>query len=49
MTNGKVVPLAGGVLIRGRDGMIVGAVGVSDAKPEEDAICARAGVDSCNL
>jgi uncharacterized protein GlcG (DUF336 family) len=49
MTNGKVVPLAGGVLIRGRDGVVVGAVGVSGAKPEEDAICARAGVDSCNL
>jgi uncharacterized protein GlcG (DUF336 family) len=49
MTNGKVVPLAGGVLIRARDGVVVGAVGVSGAKPEEDAICGRAGVDSCNL
>ena len=49
MTGGKVVPLAGGVLIRDRDDVIVGAVGVSGAKPEEDAICARAGVDSCSL
>ena len=49
MTGGRVVPLAGGVLIRNGDGLIVGAVGVSGAKPEEDAICARAGVDSCGL
>jgi uncharacterized protein GlcG (DUF336 family) len=49
MTGGKVVPLAGGVLIRNRDGVILGAVGVSGAKPEEDAVCARAGVDSCSL
>ncbi len=49
MTGGKVIPLAGGVLIRNSDGMILGAVGVSGAKPEEDAVCARAGVDSCRL
>nr|VFJ57239.1 MAG: Uncharacterized conserved protein GlcG, DUF336 family [Candidatus Kentron sp. FW]VFJ58033.1 MAG: Uncharacterized conserved protein GlcG, DUF336 family [Candidatus Kentron sp. FW] len=46
MTGGKVVPLAGGVLIRNRDGEILGAVGVSGAMPEEDAICAKAGVDA---
>jgi len=49
MTGGKVVPLAGGVLIRDGKGVIVGAIGVSGAKPEEDAVCARAGVDSCDL
>jgi uncharacterized protein GlcG (DUF336 family) len=49
MTGGKVVPLAGGVLIRNRDGVILGGVGVSGAKPEEDAVCARAGVDSCGF
>jgi len=46
MTGGKVVPLAGGVLIRNQDGDIVGAVGVSGAKPEEDEICARAGIEA---
>ena len=49
MTGGRVVPLAGGVLIRNGDGVIVGAVGVSGAKPEEDAVCARAGIDCCGL
>ncbi len=44
MTNGKVVPLAGGVLIRNDDGEIVGAVGVSGALPEQDEVCARAGI-----
>ena len=46
MTGGKVVPLAGGVLIRNSDGEIVGAAGISGAKPEEDEACARAGVDA---
>jgi uncharacterized protein GlcG (DUF336 family) len=45
MTGGKVVPLAGGVLIRNAGGEILGAVGVSGAKPEEDEVCARAGVE----
>lgn len=49
MTGGKVIPLAGGVLIRNGDGDILGAVGVSGAKPEEDAVCARAGIASCDL
>lgn len=49
MTGGKVVPLAGGVLIRDGDGAIVGAVGVSGAKPEQDAVCARAGIACCGL
>ncbi len=46
MTGGKVVPLAGGVLIRSNDGEILGAVGVSGAKPEEDETCARAGIEA---
>jgi len=45
MTGGKVVPLAGGVLLRNQEGEILGAVGVSGAAPEEDAICARAGAE----
>lgn len=44
MTGGYVVPLAGGVLINDAEGRHIAAVGVSGAKPEEDEICARAGV-----
>jgi uncharacterized protein GlcG (DUF336 family) len=43
MTGGRVVPLAGGVLIRNGDGAVIGAVGVSGALPEEDEECAHAG------
>jgi len=45
MTCGMVVPLAGGVLLRNGAGEIVGAAGVSGAKPEEDEVCARAGIE----
>lgn len=48
MTGGKVVPLAGGVLIRNSDDEIIGAVGVSGAKPEEDEACARAGIEAAS-
>jgi len=46
MTGGKVIPLAGGILIRDPAGEILGAVGVSGAAPEQDALCARAGVNA---
>src|SRR5574341_1889646 len=42
MSNGKVVPVAGGVLIM-QDNKIIGAVGVSGGTSDEDEICAIAG------
>ena len=44
MTGGRVVPLAGGVLVRDADGRVIGAAGVSGAHPDEDEACAVAGV-----
>ncbi|MDQ2943424.1 MAG: heme-binding protein [Candidatus Dormibacteraeota bacterium] len=38
-----MVPGLGSVLIK-RDGMVLGAVGVSGARPEQDLECAEAGV-----
>ncbi len=38
----KVVPGPGSVLLE-RDGAVVGAIGVSGAKPEQDLECAEAG------
>jgi len=38
-----IVPGLGSVLIR-RDGKVLGAVGVSGGKPEQDLECAQAGV-----
>ena len=40
-----IVPGLGSVLIR-RDGRVLGAVGVSGGRPEQDLECAEAGVSS---
>src|SRR5207248_10060442 len=40
-----IVPGLGSVLIR-RDGKVVGAMGVSGGRPEQDAECAEAGLSS---
>ena len=42
MTRTGLIPGHGSVLLQ-RDGVIVGAVGVSGAKPEQDLECAEAG------
>lgn len=42
---GRYVIFGGGVPVL-RDGVIVGALGVSGAAPDEDDDCARAGVDA---
>ncbi len=51
MSQGKVVPVAGGVLIMdGADGNeIVGAVGVSGGTAEEDEACAIAGIKAAGF
>lgn len=48
MSGGKVVPVAGGVLVR-QGGVIVGAVGVSGDTSEQDEACAIAGVTAAGL
>jgi uncharacterized protein GlcG (DUF336 family) len=45
MTEGKIVPSAGGVLIKDGD-EVIGAVGVSGDLPDLDEECAMAGIDS---
>lgn len=48
MSEGKVVPVAGGVLIlQGSD--IIGAVGVSGGTSDEDEACAIAGIKAAGL
>jgi len=48
MSGGKVVPVAGGVLIMDK-GIIIGAVGASGATSEEDEACAIAGIQAAGL
>jgi uncharacterized protein GlcG (DUF336 family) len=43
LSGGKIVLGQGGCVIRS-GGLVIGAVGVSGAKSEEDADCARAGI-----
>jgi len=43
LTRTKLVPGPGSVLLE-RDGAVVGAIGVSGAKPEQDLDCAEAGL-----
>lgn len=49
MSGGKVVPLAGGVLIRNAEGEIQGAVGVSGDVSEQDELAAVAGIMAAGL
>ena len=46
MSGGRVVPAPGGVLIRGAQGEIDGAVGISGDTSEKDEACAVAGIES---
>jgi uncharacterized protein GlcG (DUF336 family) len=44
-----IVPVAGGVLVRGTAGELVGAVGISGDTSEHDEICAVAGIRAVAL
>ena len=48
MSGGKVVPVAGGVLIL-QDGAIIGAAGVSGGTADEDESCAVEGIKAAGL
>lgn len=48
MSQGKVVPVAGGVLIM-RQNEVIGAVGVSGGTADEDEVCAIAGIQAAGL
>ncbi|HMN79656.1 MAG TPA: heme-binding protein [Burkholderiaceae bacterium] len=49
MSNGRMVPVPGGVLIRAADGAIVGSVGISGDASENDELCAVAGIHGAGL
>jgi uncharacterized protein GlcG (DUF336 family) len=49
MSGGRVVPAAGGVLIRDAGGLVVGAVGISGDTSDKDEACALAGIAAAGL
>ena len=48
MTNGGLVIFGGGELLKDKNGVIVGAIGVSGGSVQEDTNVARAGVEALN-
>jgi uncharacterized protein GlcG (DUF336 family) len=40
ITEGKMAPFPGGVLMKDQEGNVIGAVGVSGASGDEDEYCA---------
>ncbi|MCZ4260894.1 heme-binding protein [Limimaricola sp. G21655-S1] len=46
---GKVVPVPGGVIVRGADGEVLGAVGVTGDTSDNDAEAALAGIAAAGL
>lgn len=49
MSGGRMVPLAGGVLVRNRDGQVIGSVGISGDTSDNDEICAVHGIEAAGL
>jgi len=49
MSDGRVVPVPGGVLIRDAAGVVVGAVGISGDVSDKDETCAAAGIQAAQL
>ena len=43
------IPVAGGVLVAGGDGRVIGAVGVTGDTSDNDEICALSGIEAAGL
>lgn len=49
MSDGRVVPVPGGVLIRDAGKAVIGAVGISGDVSDKDEACAAAGIEAAKL
>ncbi|HYI89303.1 MAG TPA: heme-binding protein [Beijerinckiaceae bacterium] len=49
LSQGRMVPVPGGVLIRGGDDEVAGAVGISGDTSDNDETCAIAGIEAAGL
>jgi len=49
ISDGRIAPAAGGVLVRDAAGTVVGAVGISGDKPDRDEACAVVGIERVGL
>jgi len=48
-SDGRMFPVPGGVLVRGADKAVIGAVGISGDLPDNDERCAIAGIEQAGL
>jgi uncharacterized protein GlcG (DUF336 family) len=48
-SEGRMVPLPGGVLVKDQDGRIIGAVGITGDTSDRDEDCAVAGITAAGL
>ena len=49
LAKGSLVPVPGGVLVKGKDGRILGAVGITGDTSDNDELCALAGIAAAAL
>ena len=49
LTDGNLVPVPGGVLVKDKAGAVVGAVGVTGDTSDNDEVCAVAGIEAAGL
>jgi uncharacterized protein GlcG (DUF336 family) len=49
LAGGRIIPVAGGVLIRASDKSIAGAVGITGATSDQDEACAVAGIEAAGF
>jgi len=49
VSQGRLVPVPGGVLIKDADGAVLGAVGISGDTSDKDEVCAVTGIETAGL
>ncbi|MGZ5999965.1 MAG: GlcG/HbpS family heme-binding protein [Rhizomicrobium sp.] len=49
VSQGRLVPVPGGVLIKHADGGVLGAVGISGDTSDKDEVCAVVGIEAAGL
>jgi uncharacterized protein GlcG (DUF336 family) len=49
LADGGLIPVAGGVIVKGPDGLPIGAVGVTGCTSDNDEIAAVAGIEAAGL
>jgi uncharacterized protein GlcG (DUF336 family) len=49
VSQGRLIPVPGGVLIKDADGSVLGAVGISGDTSDKDEVCAVVGIEAAGL